>query len=287
MEQVERAAQFLAMHHAARPLVLANVWDAGSAAVVASLGFSALATTSCGLNWSLGYPDGETAPLSDVLSVVARIVRVVNVPVTVDLVRGYGRTPAAVMESVRRVLGTGAVGVNIEDGAGEAGKGLRPISEQARRLEAARQAATSEGLGLVLNARTDVFIHGVGEPHQLFDQVVERAHAYGQAGADGLFTIGAQDRSVIGQLVQAVGLPLNVMVGPRTPAIADLAELGVARVSTGGGFAEHALSRLRRSASELLSQGTYRSFLSEGISYSELNGLMTDRFVRVSGSDSV
>lgn len=200
-----KAGRFRSLHKQSGDslFMLPNAWDAGSARVFEEAGFPAVATTSAGVAWSLGDPDGQIAPLSEVLDVVGKIVRCVSVPVSADLEAGYADSPDGVAETIRRLLGTGAVGVNLEDAPGPDGEALVPIAQQARRLEAARTAADREGVSLFLNARTDVYWRALGPVDTRLAAATERIRLYREAGADGVFVPGTVDPDTLQALAQA------------------------------------------------------------------------------------
>ncbi|MEU9914096.1 isocitrate lyase/phosphoenolpyruvate mutase family protein [Streptomyces sp. NPDC051001] len=266
----DRALAFHALHVPGRPLVLPNAWDTASARVVEDVGAAAVATTSAGLAWALGAADGDRVERERVLGVVADIVAAVGVPVSADVESGYAEDPAGVAATVRAVLAAGAVGVNIEDALYGEGVGpLRDVAAQAERIAAAREAADAEGVPLFVNARIDTFLRGAGD----VDVTLERAAAFRAAGADGIFVPGAVDPGTVKLLVDGIDGPLNVMVGPGAPPVAELAALGVARVSAGSGIAQAALALVHRAARELLGAGTYES-LEGGLDYGRLNALL-------------
>jgi 2-methylisocitrate lyase-like PEP mutase family enzyme len=225
---------FRARHNSDEPLVLPNAWDAASARLVEKAGAEAIATTSAGVAWSLGVPDGDRLDPDDAVAAIARIVRVVDVPVTADIESGYGD----VTRTVRKVRDAGAVGINIEDGA----------EPQPRRIADARAAGA-----LFVNARIDTFLRSVGG----VDETVARAHAYLDAGADGVFVPGVYDADVIASLVERIPAPLNIMAGFGAPSVAELAKLGVRRVSVGAGIAVAAYALVADAATEILRFGTY------------------------------
>jgi 2-methylisocitrate lyase-like PEP mutase family enzyme len=256
----ERAEAFASLHRPGDPVLLPNAWDVASAVVIAAAGAKAIATTSAGVAWSLGVPDGAELGAERLAAVVARIVAAVEVPVSADIEAGYGDVAA----TVEAVIGAGAVAVNVEDSS--AGVLLRP-AEQAIRLAAARAAAAdAAGRARVwINARTDVFLTGSGN----LDEALERSAAYAAAGADSLFVPGLTDPAAIAELV-AGPLPIAVMAGPGTPAVADLAAAGVVRISLGSAIAQAAYGLAARIATELLTAGTYQS-AAGGIDYATVN----------------
>lgn len=253
--RLDSSRQFTALHHAGRPLLLPNAWDAGSAAIFASLGFEAIATTSGGLAWSLGYADGEHLPLGELLAAVRRMVRVVAVPITVDFEAGFGQTPAQVGDSVRALLDTGAVGLNIEDGIAHAR--LRPLGEASARIAAARKAADAAGIPAFINARVDNWIVGSADGRAQFDDAVRRAQAYLEAGADGIYPIALSLPEVIQAFCAAVPAPVNVGARVGLPDLAVLGRLGVARVTTATRLAMVALSAARETAQRLREAGQF------------------------------
>ncbi|MFF6986575.1 isocitrate lyase/phosphoenolpyruvate mutase family protein [Streptomyces sp. NPDC010273] len=265
----DRALAFRALHVPGRPLVLPNAWDAASARIVEDTGAAAVATTSAGVAWALGVPDGDLLGRERAVAAVARIAGSVAVPVSADIESGFAEDPAGVADTVRAVLAAGAVGVNIED-ALYGGEGvLRPVAEQAERIAAAREAADAEGVSLFVNARIDTFLRGAGG----VDATLERAAAFRAAGADGIFVPGTVEPGTVKELADGIDAPLNVLVGPGAPPVAELAALGVARVSAGSSVALAAYAVVRRAARELLDTGTYGE-QTGGLGYGELNSLL-------------
>lgn len=234
MSQEDRAQRFRALHERGHPLILYNIWDAGSARAVAKAGAKALATGSASVAAANGYEDGESVPLELVLSNARRIVASTDLPLTLDFERGYGSSIAIVDDAVSQAVQTGIVGCNIEDSLEEGGA-LRPIAEQAGRLAAARAAAVRAGISLFINARTDMFFQKLASAHdhEMVDQALERARAYKKAGANGLFVPLLVDEELIGRLAKESPLPVNILVVPNAPPAHRLAKLGVARISYG------------------------------------------------------
>jgi 2-methylisocitrate lyase-like PEP mutase family enzyme len=254
--QVDKAQALRGMHDRRSILVLPNAWDAASARVFARLGFAAVATTSGGVAWSLGYADGEQAPMTQAIEAIGRMARVVDCPLTADLESGYGATPAVVGDTVRAVIAAGAVGINLEDGL-PAG-GLRGIDDAAGRLRAARDAAASAGVPIVINARTDAYLHAYpGSEADRFDETLRRGRAYLAAGADCIYPIGLSDATTIRNLVEALDAPVNIAARPGVPGVAELARLGVARVSTATRLAALAYSAVEDAARTLRSSGEF------------------------------
>jgi len=257
-----KAATLLALHQGPG-FVLPNAWDAGSARVLEQVGFPAIATTSAGIAWALGVPDGGALDRDTMLEHVGRIVAAVDVPVTADLESGYGETADDVGRTVADAAALGAVGANLEDVGLD---GLFGIDEAADRIRAARDAAPHGTF--VLNARTDTYF--AGRTDDVFAETVERAARYLEAGADCIFVPGVVDAETIGRLAAAIPGPLNIVAGlANTISAPELFALGVKRVSLGGSLARAMLTGLERAGRELLDHGTL-GFLDGAISYADL-----------------
>jgi len=268
----DKAEALRRLHAGPRALILANAWDVASARLVEAAGFPAIATSSAGVAFALGYPDGERISRAEMLDMVRRIARAVKVPVTADVEAGYGATAQAAAETARGVVAAGAVGMNLED----AGDGrLLPLELQVERVRAARGAGDAAGVPLVINARTDVF--GVRElaDAQRAEEAIRRANAYLRAGADCAFVPFVADRAVIARLAREIQGPLNVLGTPDSPPVAELERLGVRRISIGGGLARAAYGRARRVAIEVKETGTFQSLGEGTISYAEMQRLLS------------
>jgi 2-methylisocitrate lyase-like PEP mutase family enzyme len=254
--QKSRAGAFAALHRKRDPLKLFNVWDAASAGAVARAGAAAIATSSFAVALAHGTGDGENLPLDKLVTAVAEIAPVVDLPLTADIETGYGTTPEEVAASVARIIEAGAIGINLEDGLIGA-KGLVPVEDQGARIAAARAAADKAGIPLFINARCDVF-KGVPEADQseaLLAATLERADAYAAAGASGLFAPWLTAPALIERLCRETSLPVNILAGPKTPSVGDLAALGVARVSLGAWPAFDMLARLEAAAKDWFASG--------------------------------
>lgn len=234
MDQVRKAEIFRGLHVPGKPFVLFNIWDVGSVKAVVAGGAKAVGTSSWSVANANGFADGEHVPLDLVIENLRRIASATDLPVTADLESGYGDTPQAIGETLRRATDAGAVGCNLEDSFPATGK-LREIADQCERIRCARQTAHATNLRLFINARTDVFFQSSAEHHNsaMVDMALERARAYAEAGADGLFVPGLANIALIAQLAKASPLPVNIMVGDSTPPLPTLAEHSVARVSHG------------------------------------------------------
>lgn len=252
--QSERAALFHRLHVPGQPLLLLNVWDVASARVVAAQGAAALATSSSAVAESLGYADGEALPLVEVLWVVRRIAGAVELPLSVDFEAGYGGTPEQVAGSIRAVMQAGAVGVNLEDGLIEGRRELVEPAQHTRKIAAARAVAQLLGVPLFINARIDTFLLPV--PDHLAE-TLRRAQTYIDAGANGIFVPGASRPQDIEQLARHIPAPLNVMAGPDFLGLAELAQLGVARVSVGPHLLGASLRQLGQTVGAVMQSGDF------------------------------
>jgi 2-methylisocitrate lyase-like PEP mutase family enzyme len=267
--QKAKADAFRAMHRGQQILLLPNAWDVASARVVQQAGFGAVATTSAGIAFTLGYPDGQRISREQMLAVVGRIATAVKVPVTADVEAGYGDRPEDAARTARDVLAAGAVGMNLEDGTDDRQHPLLDLALQVERVKAVRE------LPIVLNARTDVYLLDFGNPEKRYDETLRRLAAFRDAGADCVFVPGLRDAAIIGRLVKDLKCPLNILAGPGTPPVPELQKLGVARISLGSGPMRAALGLLRRIAEELKGAGTYKS-LEDAISFADINRMMDD-----------
>src|SRR5881296_3075688 len=271
--QSQKAQQFRALHEGPGMLVLPNAWDVIGARLIEEAGFPAIATSSAGVAWALGWPDGERISRGEMLAVVRRIALSVRVPVTADMEAGYGRTPEAAAEAARGVIAAGAVGLNLEDGTNEGE--LLDVTLHADRIRAAREAGAATGVAIVVNARTDAFEVQRWTPAQRLAEAVWRANAYRAAGADCLFVVHVSDAETIGRLAREIDGPLNVIAGPPAPALGELARLGVRRASLGPRVTQAALGFVRRVLAELRARGTYTAMAEALIPFAELQRLVT------------
>jgi 2-methylisocitrate lyase-like PEP mutase family enzyme len=266
------ARAFRAMHHGPKILLLPNVWDVASARAFEQSGFEALATTSAGIAFTLGYPDGQKISREQMLGSVARIARAVKVPLTADVEAGYGDRPEDAGETARGVINAGAVGMNLEDGTNRPGQ-LVELPLQLEKIRAVRESALQSGVSLVLNARTDVYLDSVGAPESRYDETLRRLRAYRDAGADCVFAPGVRDENTISRLVRDLQCPLNILAGPGFPPVPELQKLGVARVSLGSSLMRATLGLVRRMAEELKTTGTYGA-LQDAPSHAEVNKML-------------
>jgi 2-methylisocitrate lyase-like PEP mutase family enzyme len=248
-------------------LILPNAWDAASARLVESLGARAIATTSAGVAWSHGYADGDLLPVPMLVSTVSEIARVVKVPVSTDVEGGYSSDPTEAGEAVARVIDAGAVGINIEDGAGSP-------DLLCAKIEEAKRAGVRLGVDLFVNARVDVYLRSLAPAERRLDETAARAERYRSAGADGIFVPGVTDADAIRKIASAVRLPLNVLARPGLPPASELDALGVRRLSAGSWIAAAALGRAGSLAELFLRTGASEPLTEGGIPYAEFNALM-------------
>jgi 2-methylisocitrate lyase-like PEP mutase family enzyme len=263
--QMEKAERFLRSHHDDEILVLLNSWDVGSSRLIEASGYKAVATTSMGIAASLGYPDCEVIELSEVIKTVTRIVHGVQVPVTVDFEAGYGSNTDEIIDSVRKVIATGIVGMNIEDSV-DLSPRLIDEMEFCERISAIRALSASLGFHLVINARTDSFYTSSGSPRQQLSESIRRGNKYREAGADCIFVQPVWDRETISTLVKEIHAPVNILANPgigagMPPSVSELQDLGVARVSLGSGLMKATLALIKKVADELSKKGTYHVLL--------------------------
>jgi len=255
MDASKRAEGFLGLHHQDSPLLIPNPWDAGSARVLASLGFRALATTSSGFAATLGRLDGSLTR-DEALAHAAGIVRATDLPVSADLEHGFGEDAAGVAETVRLAIETGLAGCSVEDSTGRPDAPIFELGPAVERVRAAAEAAHGGPIHFVLTARSENYLHGRSD----LGDTIARLQAFESAGADVLYAPGLVDLDEIRSLVHSVGLPVNVLARPGAPSVAELASVGVRRISVGGAFAFAALGALVEAAEELLTAGTYGYF---------------------------
>lgn len=256
-DQKQRALTFGQLHRGPKTLLLPNVWDVASARLIEEARYPAIATTSAGVAFSLGYPDGQKIFREEMLARVARIAKAVRVPVTADAEAGYGDRPQDAAATAKGVIEAGAVGMNFEDGTGDAAHPLADLSLQLEKIYAIREAASKTEVPLVLNARTDVYLAAVGDPEKRYELALQRGFAYRDAGADCVFVPGVRDPDTIARLVRDLKCPLNILAVHGSPPVAELEKLGVARLSLGSGPMRATLGLLRRLAEELETSGTY------------------------------
>lgn len=259
--QRENAERFLKLHHDDEILVLLNSWDVGSSKLIEASGYKGIATTSMGIAASLGYPDCQVIQLSEMIGAIRSIVKAVNVPVTADIEAGYGRNVDEVVDSVKTIIATGVVGINIEDSVD-----LSPVlideTEFCERISAIRALSDSLGFHLVINARTDSFYTSRSSEREKLAESIRRGNMYREAGADCIFVQPVWQRETIAALVKEIDAPINILANPTIgggfpPSVRELQDLGVARVSLGSSLMKATLALIKKVADELSERGTY------------------------------
>jgi len=272
-----KASAFRDLHHGPEMLVLPNVWDAVSAKLVEAAGFRAIATSSAGVAFTLGYPDGQRIPRAEMLAAVERIARATHLPVSADLEHGYGEGPKNAACLARELFAAGAIGLNLEDGTGHAARPFKGSGQQVEEIQSIREAGGEAGVAVVINARTDVFWKGKATPEERLSDTAKRCVAYRDAGADCLFVPGLRDAQTIAALVREVAAPLNVLAGPGVPPLAELEQRGVRRVSFGSGLMRACLGYLRGLLIGIKASVNSESLLQNAASGEELNNLFANR----------
>lgn len=263
--QKEKAELFLKYHHDREILVLLNSWDIGSSKLIEASGYKAIATTSMGIAASLGYPDCQIIQLAEMLAVITGIVNAVKAPVTVDIEAGYGNNLNEIIDSVKKIIATGIVGVNIEDST-ELSPTLIDETEFCERISAIRALSDSLGFHLVINARTDSFYVSSGSRQEKLTESIKRGNKYREAGADCIFVQPVWDKETISTLVKEINAPINILANPGNgnglpPSVRELQDLGVSRLSLGSALMKATLALMKKVADELSAKGTYNILL--------------------------
>ncbi len=263
--QKDKAEMFLKFHQDKEILVLLNSWDIGSSKLIEACGYKAIATTSMGIAASLGYPDCQVIKLSEMIGAITGIVNAVQVPVTVDIEAGYGNNLTEIIDSVKKIIATGIVGINIEDSID-----LNPVLideiEFCERISAIRALSDSLGFHLVINARTDSFYTSSGSTREKLSESIKRGNKYREAGADCIFIQPVWEKETISTLVKEINAPINILSNPGIagglpPSVSELQDLGVARLSLGSGMMKATLALIKKVADELSEYGTYNILL--------------------------
>jgi len=260
------AELFRGMHSGPNLFFLPNCWDVGSARLFEQLGAPALATTSAGVAWSNGYPDGDAIPAERLVATIRAIGRVIKVPLSVDVESGYSEDATLVGELVAALLDAGAVGINIEDGS-------RTPAALMAKIDEAKRVAVRAGVDLFVNGRTDVYLRALVPEAARVDETLSRARRYRDAGADGLFVPLVVASREIQAIAASAGLPLNVMACPELPSATELASLGVRRLSVGSALAQLALGNAALAAERFLRDGAFEALGERTIAFSKMNGL--------------
>jgi 2-methylisocitrate lyase-like PEP mutase family enzyme len=264
--QKAKAEMFLKFHQDKEILVLLNSWDIGSSKLIEACGYRAIATTSMGIAASLGYPDCQVIQLSEMIEAITGIVNGVQVPVTVDIEAGYGENLYEIIDSVKKIIATGIVGINIEDSID-----LNPVLideiEFCERISAIRALSDSLGFHLVINARTDSFYTSGGSTQEKLSESIKRGNKYREAGADCIFIQPVWEKEMISTLVKEINAPINILSNPGIgggllpPSVRELQDLGVSRLSLGSGLMKATLALIKKVADELSEKGTYNILL--------------------------
>ena len=263
--QKEKAELFLKYHQDKEILVLLNSWDIGSSKLIEASGYKAIATTSMGIAASLGYPDSQVIQLSEMIAAITGIVNAIQVPVTVDIEAGYGNNLNEIIDSVKKIIATGIVGINIEDSID-----LSPVlideMEFCERISAIRALSDSLGFHLVINARTDSFYTSTGSHQEKLSVSIKRGNKYREAGADCIFVQPVWEKETIKTLVKEINAPINILSNPGIgagvpPSVSELQDLGVARLSLGSALMKATLALIKKVADELSGKGTYNILL--------------------------
>lgn len=276
-QQVSFADQFRAFHTKRNFFVLPNAWDVPSARIFEEIGFPAVATSSAGVSVSLGYMDGESLPKKEFMASVRRISRALSVPLSVDVVSGFGRTAGEVAASIKEVIEAGAVGINIED-FDHARNRLFDLEEQSEKIRSIKGMAEKFGIPVVINARTDAVSNRKTEDLETSLEIaITRSERYKEVGADCVYPMGVSDYDSIKHFVKALKFPVNLMVREGLPDIKQLKELGVARLSFGPAASYAAMGLLWRIGKDILENGNLDKLLEGAISYDMLNSLAVKR----------
>ena len=263
MSNINQAADFRARHSEPKLLILPNAWDACSAMLMERLGAEVIATTSAGVAWALGYPDGDAVPVELHAACIRQIARVVSCPISADVEGGYSDDPRQAADNILRLLEAGAVGINLEDGRGSP-------DLLCRKIEALKAAAARLGIDVFVNARTDVFLKNLA-PDRPVEETLRRAIQYATAGADGLFAPAVKSRDDIAALVTGQRLPLNVMAVPGLPSATELSTLGVRRLSAGSAIAQKVWGVAQATAAQFLSGGSTDSLFADAGTFAIIN----------------
>ena len=269
--RTKKARTLLSLHSNGKLLILPNVWDVAGARILQAKGFPAIATASAAVSASLGYRDGERIKRSTMIGILSRIAQSVAVPVTADIESGYGKTLSALSETVRMVLDSGVVGINIEDSIEEGGP-LRPVDAQCERINKVREVADAYGVHLVINARVDTFLSSsFNTRKERIEEAVLRARAYVDAGADCIYPVGPGDLKTWKELRGRIGVPLNILASPKAISLNSMQKLGINRVSFGPFIFRSTLGKFATIVDSLSKKGTFESFSKEMMSRDEVD----------------
>lgn len=265
-EQKQKAKLFLSLHKQDKILILPNIWDPLGARMLEAEGFPAAATASAAISSSLGYKDHENIKLSTHFEIIRRIVASVEIPVSADIEGGYAEKISELRDSITQLLETGAAGINIEDNIND-GSAIRESHEQCERIAAVRETAAKAGIDLVINARVDFFLVNPDKPkEEIENEIIKRAKAYVQAGADCIYPIGITDRDTLIRLRKNISSPMNVLGTPQAESISSLQDMGINRLSFGPYIFRSTMKKFLNIIKELRNSGSYKCFAEELIS---------------------
>ena len=268
---IKLAEDFKKMHSKDDLLILPNAWDVASAVIFEKTGFKAIGTTSAGVAHSLGYSDGQKISKKDLLYLVEKLIQRITIPLTVDIEGGYGTTVKEIANNVRQIIQMGAVGINFEDSTSESINSLSSISVQSDKLKAITSIKKDLGINFFINARTDVYWLSIGDKEKRLQLAIDRANAYIEAGADGIFIPGNLTKDTLKDLVKSIDAPLNVLPSKTNYSIHDLKNIGVTRMSLGSGPVRSSLAIIREISTELYTNKTLNTMFTTTISYEDAN----------------
>ncbi|GGJ58832.1 isocitrate lyase/PEP mutase family protein [Virgibacillus salexigens] len=277
MDQNHRSLKMSNFHHLhqqSSSFVLPNAWDAISAKMFEESGFEAIGTTSAGIAASLGYKDGGNIPLEKMIEVIQLITSSVNVPVSADIEAGYGETIKEVLETVEKIIATGVVGINIEDGTGKPDQPLYDLSFQKEKIAAIKELSyATDDASLFINARTDTYWLHVGDATMRLKETVRRAKEFEGAGADCIFVPGLTDQTIIQHLREELSLPINLLASPGMPSLTELSDIGIERLSCGSGPFRATVTLLKTISDEIMGQQTFHHMMNDAMPYDKIANL--------------
>lgn len=269
----EKIKSFRHLHQQSTTFTLPNAWNPISAKLYQDSGFKAVGTTSAGMAISLGYPDGQQLPLQKMIDATKEIVDSVTIPVSADIEAGYGKTVEDVLETVKRIMDVGVVGINIEDGTGDPQHPIADLSYQTSVIEAIRELSLSSYSGnapFFINARTDFYWLNLGTEAERFANAVERAKSFEKAGADCIFIPGVSDKQTIQELRSVISKPINLLAGPSMPTVQELSEMKIERLSTGSGPFRAVATFIKSLSDDIMHENSFQLMTDGTLSYQEI-----------------
>ncbi|WP_096185661.1 isocitrate lyase/PEP mutase family protein [Evansella halocellulosilytica] len=273
-DQLLKEKNFRDLHQQGSTFILPNAWDVISAKIFEESGFKAIGTTSAGIAASLGYPDGQSLPLEKMVETVENIAKSVDVPVSADIEAGYGENVEEVLETVKRIITAGAIGINLEDGTGDRDHPVFDLSTQVETITAIKEFSESNHFPLFINARTDIYWLNVGEASTRFNEAVKRAKAYQEAGADCIFIPGLHDKNAIQHIREEISCPINLLVNQEMPSLTELSNIGIERVSCGSAPFRATITMLQTMSEEIIKNQTFHQMTDDVLSYNRVAELM-------------